>query len=66
MAKRRPPEHKQMMPERKEHAPEPLAADRQNERQDYSQNNFAFGTAAALIILVVLIIVLYVTGVFKP
>jgi hypothetical protein len=65
MPKRRPPEHKQIMPERKpEPAPEPLAADRQNEED--SPNNFAFSTMAALIVVIVLIVVLYVTGVIKP
>jgi hypothetical protein len=63
MAKRpkAPPEHKQIIPEKRE----PLAADRQNDQND-PQNNFAFGTAAALIVVIVLIVVLYVTGVLKP
>jgi hypothetical protein len=64
MAKRpkAPPEQKQMMPEPEK---ERLAADRQNEQQGYPQNNFAFG-AAALVGLIALIVVLYVTGVLKP
>jgi hypothetical protein len=57
-----PPERKQMLPEPEK---ERLAADRQNEQQGYPQNNFAFG-AAALVGLIALIVVLYMTGVLKP